>query len=175
MPATRDWPFIKLISAAEESSALLDRLIVNCKQFRNCVDKAIKPFDWLRTAKCSTANTPGCDDITVQTADDNAIWIIHGACTTGVALVQVSGLTPARNTGRHATDEIRRLQRVECYFSGTSVRVGMRGIPGASEQWTGRSIWNHGETKCATIYFFLRFCRKGRMIVFRNTRVCENV
>lgn len=29
----------------------LDRLIVNCKQFRNCVDKAIKPFDWLRTGK----------------------------------------------------------------------------------------------------------------------------
>lgn len=70
----------------------LDRLIVNCKQFRNCVDKTIKPFDWLRAAKRSTTNTPDRDDITGQTADDNAIWIIHGACTeTIAALVQVSG------------------------------------------------------------------------------------
>lgn len=46
-------------SRAKSGELPAGRLIVNCKQFRNCVDKAIKPFDWLREAKRSIANTPG--------------------------------------------------------------------------------------------------------------------
>lgn len=71
--------FVKLIGEkrARENPA---GLIVNCKQFRNCVDKAIKPFDRPCTgrgeARCSVTNT-SADVITAQTESDNAIWIIH--------------------------------------------------------------------------------------------------
>lgn len=53
-------------------------------------------------AKCSTANTSGCDDITVQTADDNAIWIIHGVCT------ETSASRLCRWVGKHGRETHRR-------------------------------------------------------------------
>jgi hypothetical protein len=68
-------------------------LIVNCKQFRNCVDKAIKPFDRSCTgpgetrrgeASRSVTNT-SADVITAQTESDNAIWIIHDNRTTSAS------------------------------------------------------------------------------------------
>lgn len=74
--------FVKLIGEkrARENPA---GLIVNCKQFRNCVDKAIKPFDrpcdgggGRGGARCPVTNT-SADVITAQTESDNAIWIIH--------------------------------------------------------------------------------------------------
>lgn len=40
------------------------------------MDKAIKPFNQLCTVKRSVANRPA-DDITAQTEDDNAVWIIY--------------------------------------------------------------------------------------------------
>lgn len=66
-------------------------MIVNCKQFRNCVDKAIKPFDWLSTTqrereresrlhgKCAIGPSRPVSRqhlSAAQTPNDNAIWII---------------------------------------------------------------------------------------------------